>query len=355
MKESITLYYRAGNSDKVYTARIEPRGDGFIVNASWGRRGATMQSGSKTQSPVPYHAAKEIYDSLVKSKTAKGYSPGPDGMLYVNTNHESRATGILPQLLNAVDEDEVKRLLGDGVHWMQQKIDGKRLLIRRESGQITGINRRGLVVVIPEQMDADAKRIDFDFVIDGEALGDELHAFDILYINGVDTREFGYMERYRVLDGLLKKQGCKAIKIVPVFKTAAEKKRAFGQLKKQSAEGVVFKLDNAPYMPGRPASGGVQLKYKFYETASCIVAAMNGKRSVALELFDAQCNPVPVGNVTVPVNQPIPAKRAIVEVRYLYAFPNGGSLFQPVLLGIRDDIEPSECVLSQLKLKALVK
>ena len=43
-----------------------------------------------------------------------------------------------------------------------------------------------------------------------------------------------------------------------------------------------------------------------------------------------------VGNVSVPANQKMPKKGALVEVRYLYCFPEG-CLFQPVYLGVRDD------------------
>ena len=45
-----------------------------------------------------------------------------------------------------------------------------------------------------------------------------------------------------------------------------------------------------------------------------------------------------VSGRTIPANFPIPPVGALVEVRYLYCFPNGGSLFQPVYLGVRDDL-----------------
>ena len=80
--ESITLYFREGGSDKVYQARIEPDGELFRVNFSYGRRGSTMQTGTKTSSPVDYDTAKGIYDKLVREKTAKGYTPGQDGTPY---------------------------------------------------------------------------------------------------------------------------------------------------------------------------------------------------------------------------------------------------------------------------------
>ena len=46
----------------------------------------------------------------------------------------------------------------------------------------------------------------------------------------------------------------------------------------------------------------------------------------------------------------IPVMGAIIECRYLYCF-KGGSIFQPVYLGERDDIPPQECTLGQLKYK----
>ena len=51
-QDRVTLYYREGSSDKVYQAAIEPAGDGFVVNFAYGRRGATLTTGTKTSSPV---------------------------------------------------------------------------------------------------------------------------------------------------------------------------------------------------------------------------------------------------------------------------------------------------------------
>ena len=95
---------------------------------------------------------------------------------------------------------------------------------------------------------------------------------------------------------------------------------------------------------------GDWLKLKFCETASFIVSTVNGKRSVALSLVRGT-QLVPAGNVTIPVNHDIPREGAVVEVRYLYAFAESGCVYQPVYLGERDDIEPGECVVAQLKFK----
>ena len=63
--EQITLYYKQGGSDKVYQAAIVKQDGGYVVNFSYGRRGTTLQTGTKTQSPVNAADAKRIYDKLV--------------------------------------------------------------------------------------------------------------------------------------------------------------------------------------------------------------------------------------------------------------------------------------------------
>ena len=98
--KTITLYYREGSSNKVYQAAIEPAGNQFVVNFAYGRRGATLTTGTKTSSPVDYDTAKKIHTKLVSEKKAKGYTEGADGTPYQHT--DKQASGILPQLLNPI-------------------------------------------------------------------------------------------------------------------------------------------------------------------------------------------------------------------------------------------------------------
>jgi bifunctional non-homologous end joining protein LigD len=78
---------------------------------------------------------------------------------------------------------------------------------------------------------------------------------------------------------------------------------------------------------------------------------VNGKRSVSLILFDGE-KVKPAGNVTIPTNHTIPEVGKVVEVRFLYAFEQSGAIYQPVYLGVRDDITSEECTVNQLKWKA---
>ena len=348
--ERITLYYSQGSSDKVYQAAIEPKDGGFVVNFAYGRRGNTLQSGSKTTQPVEYAAARKIYDKLVAEKTAKGYTPGESGTPYQQTDLQARATGVLPQLLNPIDDAET--LMTDDQWWMQEKFDGKRILIRKSGPEITGINRKGLTVALPETVVQQARQVSADgFLIDGESVGDVYYTFDLLELAGKDLRQQPYSQRLRMLTSLGFSDPNAAIRPVTTTIGTKQKRQMLAQLQKQNREGAVFKRHDAPYSPGRPASGGNQLKLKFYSTASCIVAAVNrGKRSVAIELCDGDQR-VAVGNVTIPPGRPVPKPGEIIEARYLYAYP-GGSLFQPVFLGRRDDLAAAECKLAQLKFRA---
>ena len=72
METTTTLYYREGPSDKVYQASIRAQGEGHMVHLAYGRRGSTLNTGSKTPSPVSYPIAKDIYDNLKLIKEEGG-------------------------------------------------------------------------------------------------------------------------------------------------------------------------------------------------------------------------------------------------------------------------------------------
>jgi bifunctional non-homologous end joining protein LigD len=348
--DSITLYFREGSSDKLYQASIQSEGSGYMVHFAYGRRGSTLNTGTKTQAPVDYQTAKNIFEKLVHEKTAKGYKTGDDSTRYQPVAKTARATDIHCQLLNPVIEERVEELILDHEHWMQEKMDGRRLLIRKAGNSITGINRLGLLAAMPEPLIKDAAASDEDFLIDGEAVGDTFYAFDILFLGNEDLRGRRYAERLALLMNLLAAFQHPHLQMVDTLFTAAEKKAHFQLLQKRHAEGVVFKHRDSAYQAGRPHSGGTQLKHKFHETASFIVTKPNDKRSVSLMLWE-NGKVRPSGNVTIPPNHEIPKPGEIVECRYLYAFKESGSIYQPVFLGRREDIFHEECTTSQLKYK----
>ena len=350
--ESTTLYFRQGPSDKVYQACILPKDQGFMVHFAYGRRGTTLTTGCKTQVPVDYQVAKTIYNKLLREKTAKGYTPGTDAGTITPPDSTGQHSGIHCQLLNPINEQQLNQLLFNHDYWMQEKIDGRRLLLRKDGDEITGINRLGFPTAVPETIIRDAAKYPRNFLLDGEAVGDTFHAFDLLTIGPEDMRTKCFSVRYLRMRDMLNAFYHQHIREVKCLSTPGMA-GWFHQFKRDGKEGVVFKHKDAPYTPGRPNSGGSQLKYKFYETASFIVTKVNDQRSVSLILFEGD-KIRPAGNVTIPPNHDVPASGTVLECRYLYAFKESGSIYQPVYLGARTDIRAEECTTAQLKYKAEV-
>ena len=349
--ERVALYYREGSSDKVYQAAIEPAGNRFVVNFAYGRRGSTLTTGTKTSSPVDYPAAKKIYAKLVGEKKAKGYTEGANGTPYQHA--DKQASGILPQLLNPVDEAEVELLLRDDNYCAQEKFDGKHLLVRKQDDDLEGINKKGFVVGLPQTVASELRSVTGSFIPDGESIGDDYHAFDLIEYNGENLRVLPYRIRLaRLIDLLLlTRSDFKHIRLVETAFSTQQKTTLWERLKRENREGIVFKRLDAPYVPGRPNSGGPQLKFKFVATVSAVVAKINVQRSVEISLFNGR-SLVSCGNVTIPANHEIPTVGTVVDARYLYAYRDSLALYQPVYLGPRDDVDPGECLVSQLKFKA---
>jgi bifunctional non-homologous end joining protein LigD len=208
------------------------------------------------------------------------------------------------------------------------------------------------VVVLPQPIVAYALTLGSQqWLLDGEAIGENLYAFDLLENACVDLRQQPCARRLVAMYELLATVGGGPIIPVPTASTPSTKPSLLARLRQEGKEGIVFKRADSLYVPGRPASGGDQRKFKFTATVSCIVAGANGgRRSVALELFEGTAR-IAIGNVSIPPRTEIPSTGQVIDVQYLYAY-RGGSLYQPVYLGVRTDIPPADCTVGQLKFKS---
>lgn len=351
-----SLYFTEGSSDKEYHLQLAARGTGFVVDFQYGRRGSSLTSGCKTAEPVSYEQAAPVYAKLALEKMGKGYTPGVSGVAFQDTPNEKRATGVVPQLLNEANEGDLESLLRDP-RWMgQQKFDGKRITVTvTVGGRAQGGNRLGLEVALPLPVANALEALQLGGTFDGEMVGNTYHVFDLIELGGQDLRGKGALDRHLTLTGalaVLPPVHAEVVRLAFNATTAEAKRDLHARLRAGNEEGMVFKLVDAPYTPGRPNAGGDQLKLKFWESASCVVDAVHPtKRSVSLALHDAGGASVPVGNVTIPANVAIPAPGDVVEIKYLYAYP-GGSIYQPQYLGPRDDVLAAACALAQLKYKA---
>ena len=353
-----SLYYSEGRSDKEYHVELVEVDGGHVVNFRYGRRGSALTSGTKNAVPLGLDDAKALYDKLVKEKTAKGYTPDLSGAAYQGTEHAGRQTDFVPQLLSPITEAEAQTLLSHDDWAAQEKMDGERRAAHAERGQVIGANRKGLIVPLPQALADELRRIDAQhgtIRVDGEIIGEILYVFDLHTVQGECLHALPWIERLRRAEGAL--AGCRHLKLVPVAVTTAEKHALWNRVETAHGEGLVLKRMRSLVTTGRPNTGGDWRKYKFTESASCAVMAISsGKRSVKLGLLEHKNRAIqglrwiPVGNVTIPPNQPIPAPGDIVEVNYLYAYP-GGSLYQPVYHGKRLDVDAEACSMAQLKYK----
>ena len=344
--ESIELRCTENSSYKFYKTQIFEVTGGYDVIFAYGRIGNTAVTGTKNSSPLTLDKAEKEYKKLINSKLAKGYvEHGSSSTKAIAVEKENRDTGLRPQLLNELPEEELEDYLNNSNWAAQEKYDGKRKMLIKSGKNLTAVNRKGLTVAVESGILLDLEQIEGDIILDGEDMGDYMVIFDIVgpgsYI----------MRNTQLLQKVFAKRDFKCLKPSPTAFSSEAKRRLYNQLRENNAEGIVFKEINSMYSPGRPNSGGNAMKFKFYSTASCMVGKINDiKRSISLNVFDENLDPVNVGNCTVYPNQEIPEPGSIVEVKYLYYF-EGGSLFQPVLLSVRDDIQPDECTQKQLKYK----
>lgn len=345
--------YRGGTSDKDYLISIDQLGNGWTVNFAYGRHGRTLKADTKTgPQPVSYMTAKAVYDGLWQERIKKGYKPVGDvteGYVAPVTNNREHS-GMQPQLLNVVTLEEVEELLDDPNWVMQEKHDGRRMMIRSEDNKVISANRQGQISGFPVAIGNDIQSIQHSCVVDGEAVGENLKIFDILECDGKDLKNVPYATRLTILAQVLGSNIYNNITMVETYATSEGKRRNYARLMELDKEGVVFKRRDSVYTAGRPNSGGDHVKYKFYATCSCVVTNINLKRSVGLQVLDENNQPLNVGNVTISPNFDVPAVGDVVEIRYLYAYPEG-SLYQPTFLGKRDDVNAEECLVTQLKYK----
>lgn len=359
--ESTLLFYTNEKSDKIYKAILLKQKDGWAVNYEYGKRNSKLKAATKTTSPLSYEEAQKIYNSLIKAKKSKGYTEDASGDTYSDSELFKLKCDFIPQLLNAVREDEIKNAIRDWSSiFLQTKHDGERRGIMITKTEIKATNRKGLLTNInPSIHNALLKQIAHmqNTIIDCEDLGNEIVVFDILQYKNTKVSVFPFNDRANYLHKLQEdfvKMGINNIiscDIPREAKSIDDIGQFVKKAKSKNVEGVVLRNGSAKYCAGRPASGGPALKLKFVERATLKVSAVsNNKRSISIQVFD-QAGWVGVGKCSIPSNMEIPKINQLVEIEYLYAY-QGGSLFQPIYKGLRNDLEDDAAIMSQLKFKS---
>ena len=375
---SVRLTCTEGGSSKEYNAKIEAQGGGFVVTYAYGRIGGTLQAGTKTPKPVARDRAQAVYDKIVNEKLAKGYvTAGGTVAGYVSpTGQRREEKAIAVMLCEPVDDPGAH--LNDDAWVAQPKYDGIRLLLRYEDGVVSAQNRKGLTRLHPVEYEEPVRELarrlgTNDLVIDGESIGAVYVAFDLLRLDGNDTRGLACADRYELLAQGFSGTENNVIGCIGLTEHAVgtiAKRRLYRGLKEAEAEGIIFKRASAKYVGRRTYDC---LKHKFWASNTVMVLARNdtgealadlktmgkvidqkklksGKRSVQMGLLDDNGVYVNVGDMSIPVNWPVPEPGTLVESRYLYAFRESNTLFQPQYEGPRDDKDQPD-TLSQLQYK----
>lgn len=247
-------------------------------------------------------------------------------------------------LASVLPEAELENMIRNPDAVFQRKYDGERAIVSMRRSGIVRTNRNGIIKPLSASVEAELKKLlalpdfrdELETVIDGELMGDDFVAYDMLVQRDNDICSRSFDERFANLEMLL--EDTNAGLLAATAYSEADKRAMVQQAQDEKWEGIMVRLGSTEYKPGR---GKSILKYKLWATCTCRVLSTGGTtRSVQVALRDDKDNEVFCGNVTVPPNQDIPEAYGLVEVRYLYAM-EGGSLYQPTLLRPRDDID--EC------------
>jgi bifunctional non-homologous end joining protein LigD len=327
--KKVTLVCTEGGANKQYTVWIEQKGkDLYSVESQYGPVGGWVQSACKTPQPVTLDKATKLYSKLVGEKKGKGYHEGADAPAFSQVK-DAVDSGLRPMLLTDASEEGPEEFILSPKWGAQEKINGKRIMLRTGGGRVIGVNRRGLECPIPVAIQK-AFSPTRSLVLDGELVGDVYYAFDILEGETPggsvdDLRSLGTAVRHLVLEGpeWLAEADDDEVKVVPLVTGEKAKRKLVESLRAGRREGVVFKKLDAPYEPGRRENPkkAIAVKCKFYKEIAAVVIRFTDKSSVEIALQDGNAT-VPVGKVTVPakyIGQIMVGGR--IRVRYLYATP----------------------------------
>lgn len=260
------------------------------------------------------------------------------------------------QLLTPIDDgrEAAARLL-DPAYAVQQKFDGKRIILHIARTSVTAYNREGLECEISKDIVVEARRFSplAPIVIDSEWLrqSQALYAFDLLEINGTDLRPTRFIDRIEQLTRTLQAARTSVIHPARTEVEEAAKIALLMRIHDLNLEGIVMKEVAAPYRLDRDPR---QFKYKFTHVSSFLVIKRNNKASVDLGLYNDSNQLINVGSVKVR-NQSFNhiVEGTIIDVQYAHAFPSSHKIYHPRMVSVRDDLQPHNCVLSQLRYKAV--
>lgn len=233
----------------------------------------------------------------------------------------------------------------------QQKLDGVRLMIHCDEGNIIPVNRKGEITDLPPALKEPFYMfMTGEFVFDGEWVDGKFWLFDMPVAGAAVAPYNPYEHRLAVLQQFYDRwQPGDDVKVVPTAYTQEDKLALERLLRRRNAEGMILKALSGKYRSGQRSSEC--LKLKFWESCEVIITEVGreGKENAVMTMIDPDNGPVEVGTVSA-IGKGNIIVGDVVEVKYLYAVdPNKPSLYQPSILRVRNDKDMADCVIGQVK------
>lgn len=257
------------------------------------------------------------------------------------------------QLLTAIDDGErAAAILLDPNYAVQQKFDGKRIILHVDRTTVTAHNRDGITCEVSPEIVRDAKAFFplAPITLDGEWIREvkSFQTFDILALGGTDTRPLPFKTRQVHLQTIFHSTAVRSLQLARTEYQQQEKVSLLQRIHDANLEGIVLKHIDSPYKTDRQRD---QFKYKFTAVSSFVITKLNEKQSVAIGLYDHEGKLIPCGDVKIRNSRFKLTEGMIIDVRYMHAFPKSNLVYQPRMTAIRDDLQAEACLLSQLRYK----
>ncbi len=261
-----------------------------------------------------------------------------------------------PMLAESINQNQLERFLIDDNWFAECKLDGHRILFVIRNGVPRGLNRSGepfknkINKQVIEELSG-PQWGDGMWVLDTEYMSDVdscAYVFDLLETPRGSLIEVPYHLRREMLEALFAKWAPFHVRLVPSLKTEHGKRDLLSKVEEAGGEGLMFKNKNAAYSPGKRSFDN--LKHKLWKSCEVVVLELyrEGKRSIAVGMYDDDGNIVDVGSCTMSDRNLARTQEGMVaELKYLY-FGAGNRLYQPSFLRIRTDKKPEECTMDQV-------
>lgn len=243
----------------------------------------------------------------------------------------------------------------DAPNWyIEQKLDGIRLLAVVDKGHLRLLNRDGgPLTKVQNGKLSDLGALAGMWVFDGEWMGSYYVVFDLLRFGRMDLEKTPFHKRRTVLDEFFNHTSLENVRLIHSAKTKEEKVNLALEVVRGGGEGLVLKQADAEYEQGERVRHMLKVKFVKELDAVVIATGIDGKNNCAYGVYiDGTETMVPIGRCSLN-GKPQVRAGAVITVRYLYArrptaANSGDRLVQPRLVRTRRDKQDKQCLLSQV-------